>query len=135
MEWLVPRLAAGGFSPAPQTFEKARVPLLPFQLFTWNSCQKRLLKFPLNPDWSLLVPTLIWRSLLRSVCSLPQGTCHLLHLPGWNLCDTAAPAVAGSKCCLSLLSYWIIGGAQTQMHSASLVPWEGEEKGSATPRK
>ena len=80
------------------------------------------------------VPTLIWRGLLRSECSLPQGTGHSAHLPSWNLRDTPGSFHCGVQIlpqaiCI-LECRW---SPDTNAFCILMVPWGGKEKGVATP--
>lgn len=57
-----------------------------------------------------------------------------VNLAGWSPCDTLAPALVGSKGCLSPPAHWNTSmWSLDTMHSASVMPWEGKEKGLATP--
>lgn len=116
-----PRPAADGFSPAPQVFEKAKVPLPPFQLVDLDQLSEKasgyfhsILTCPCGSSTlfegffflsRLPFPfSLLWqgfpkrgsgeRGLPTSVRSLPLATGRRpLHLPGWKPWDIPAPVI------------------------------------------
>lgn len=151
----VPRPAADEFSSAPQVFEKAKVPLPPFQLVDLDQLSEKasgyfhsILTCPCGSpplfegffflSWLLFPFSLPQqgfpkrgsgeRGLLTCVCSLPLATGRPLHLPGWKLWDIPAPVTVGFKCCLSLLAYWNISNWSSDTNASHILSTLGRER-------